>query len=158
MIHSLPTPKTTKKAKIVGRGQGSGKGSHTTGKGMKGQKSRTGYRKPRPNFEGGQNPLSRRLPTLKGPTARRSRKRGFIESKEVNAPVQLSKIAEGVKAGDTINVDTLLDLQLVRLQTNKDTNIKVVFDKEIDKKLIFEGIKATKKATEAIQKAGGEVR
>lgn len=51
--------------KRVGRGRGS-KGGHTVGAGQKGQKSRSGYKKPRPGFEGGQMPLSRRLPKYRG--------------------------------------------------------------------------------------------
>lgn len=56
----------SKSTRRVGRGYGSGRGGHTVGRGQKGQKSRSGYTQPRPGFEGGQMPLSRRLPKFKG--------------------------------------------------------------------------------------------
>jgi large subunit ribosomal protein L15 len=57
-----PATGSTKNRKIVGRGQGSGMGKTAT-RGNKGQKSRTGYKRKR-NFEGGQQPLARRLPKI----------------------------------------------------------------------------------------------
>ncbi|MEI6887371.1 MAG: uL15 family ribosomal protein, partial [bacterium] len=67
-LHTLPKLKNFKrKAKIIGRGTSSGKGGHTVGRGMNGQSSRSGgNQKPRQDFEGGQNPLSKRLPKLRG--------------------------------------------------------------------------------------------
>jgi ribosomal protein L15 len=56
----------SKSTRRVGRGYGSARGGHTVGRGQKGQKSRSGYTQPRPGFEGGQMPLSRRLPKFKG--------------------------------------------------------------------------------------------
>jgi len=62
-LHNLqPAPGSTKNRKRIGRGQGSGTGK-TAGKGNKGQKARTGYNEKR-NFEGGQQPLARRLPKI----------------------------------------------------------------------------------------------
>jgi large subunit ribosomal protein L15 len=62
-LHNLqPAPGSTHKRKRVGRGQGSGTGK-TAGRGQKGQKSRSGYSKKR-GFEGGQQPLARRLPKI----------------------------------------------------------------------------------------------
>lgn len=151
MVHTLKSPKTTKKGKIVGRGIRSGKGGHTSGRGTKGQKSRTGYKKPRPNFEGGQNPISRRVPKFKGFS------RGYFASKVINRPVKLSKIAEAVKEGEVVNFDKLIDLKLIRLRTHKDLEVKIVFDKEIDKKLKVEGIATSETAKAAIEKAGGSV-
>ena len=58
-----------KRAKRVGRGIGSGKGSHTTGRGQKGQKARTGYNLP-VGFEGGQVPLYMKMPKRKRRTLR----------------------------------------------------------------------------------------
>lgn len=62
-LHNLqPAPGSTHKIKRVGRGQGSGMGKTST-RGQKGQKSRTGYKQKR-GFEGGQQPLQRRLPKI----------------------------------------------------------------------------------------------
>ena len=71
-LHELPKSKNYKsKAKIIGRGIGSGKGGHTVGRGMNGQSSRSGGNQtPRRDFEGGQNPLSKRLPKHAKPAFR----------------------------------------------------------------------------------------
>jgi large subunit ribosomal protein L15 len=62
-LHNLqPAPGSTRNRKRVGRGQGSGNGK-TAGKGNKGQKARSGYKEKR-NFEGGQQPLAKRLPKI----------------------------------------------------------------------------------------------
>lgn len=154
MINLLPSPKTTRKSKQVGRGIGSGKGGHTTGKGTKGQTSRSGYRKPRPGFEGGQNPLSKRLPTLRG-ISTQDRSRKFLTSKIKNVPIQLSLLAEQFNENDEINHDTLIQKGFFKPLSHKKLNVKVLFDKEIEKKLNFNGVMASKKAIEAIQKVGG---
>ncbi len=68
-MHSLsssPKIKNVKPKRLIGRGIGSKKGGHTATRGQKGQKSRSGYTRPRPGFEGGQMPLSRRIPKLRG--------------------------------------------------------------------------------------------
>jgi large subunit ribosomal protein L15 len=149
MINTLPSPKTKKSRVQVGRGYGSGKGGHTSGKGTKGQRSRTGYNSPRPGFEGGQMPLSRRLPKLRGFS------RGLFKSNVRDFEVKLSDIAK--LDADTITVDTLLEYGLIR-PTSKKASVKVLFDTEIDKKITLEGIAASKKVIEAIEKAGGEVK
>ena len=156
MIHNLPSPKSTKKSKIVGRGVGSGKGWHTTGKGTKGQKSRTGYKKPRPGFEGGQNPLSKRLPKLRG-LSNAARTRKFKANKEVNTPIKLSVLADTFKPGDSINMQSLVDSKLVVPLAHKMRKVKIVFDKSIDKKLLIEGLQISKSAVAAVEKAGGSV-
>jgi large subunit ribosomal protein L15 len=157
MIHNLPSPKTTKKSKQVGRGIGSGKGGHTTGRGTKGQTSRSGYTKPRPGFEGGQNPLSKRLPTLKG-ISTQDRSRKFLTSKIKNVPIQLSLLEEFFEDGDIINLEVLQVKKLFKPLSHKKLNVKVLFDIEISKKLNFEGVMASKKAIEAIEKAGGSFK
>ncbi len=133
-----------------GRGYGSGKGGHTVGRGTKGQKSRSGYSRPRPGFEGGQMPLSRRLPKLRGFT------RGFIKSTITKFQLQLSEVAEAVE-GNTVDAVTLLEAGLIRPVSKKIT-VKILFDKDIDKKLTVEGIQVSKTAKAAIEKAGGEVK
>jgi large subunit ribosomal protein L15 len=156
MINTLPSPKTIKKAKQVGRGIGSGVGGHTTGRGTKGQRSRSGYTKARPGFEGGQNPLNRRLPVLRG-DSKKARKRDFITSKVKNTPIALSLIADKVKGEEVVDFDKLVELKLVKPLTHKRVDIKVVFDKNIDKKISFRGLKISKTAIESVEKAGGSV-
>lgn len=154
MINTLPSPKTTSKSKQLGRGIGSGKGGHTTGRGTKGQTSRSGYRKPRPGFEGGQNPLSKRLPTLKG-ISTQDRSRKFLTSKFKNVPLKLSEIAEVFNSDEVINHESLISKGFYKQLSHKKLIVKVLFDKEIDKKLNFEGVAASKKVVEAVEKAGG---
>ena len=122
-----------------GRGHGSGNGK-TAGKGHKGQKARSGA--PRPGFEGGQMPLTRRIP-----------KRGFnnIFAKEyaiVNVS-DLNKFTEG----------TVVDAELLKaagLIKKTCDGVKVLGDGELTTKLTVKAAKFTKSAVEKIEKAGGK--
>ena len=122
-----------------GRGHASGNGK-TAGKGHKGQKARSGA--PRPGFEGGQMPLTRRIP-----------KRGFnnIFAKEyaiVNVS-DLNKFTEG----------TVVDAELLKaagLIKKTCDGVKVLGDGELTTKLTVKAAKFTKSAVEKIEKAGGK--
>jgi large subunit ribosomal protein L15 len=148
MINTLPSPKTRQKMVQRGRGTGSGKGGHTTGRGTKGQKSRAGYKSPRRGFEGGQMPLSRRLPKLRGFT------RAFIKSGIKRYQLQLSEVAEAVES--KVDALTLLEAGLIS-PVSKKISVKILFDTEIDKKIEVEGIQVSARAKAAIEKAGGSV-
>ena len=109
---TLNTKDKTNKSKMrVGRGIGSGKGK-TSGRGVKGQKSRSGVAIK--SFEGGQMPLYRRLP-----------KRGFNPiSKQNIAIMNLEKIqsfieSKTIKANDTININLLKKLKLINKNSQK---------------------------------------
>jgi large subunit ribosomal protein L15 len=122
--------------KRVGRGPGSGLG-HTAGKGQKGQKSRSGYSM-RPGFEGGQMPLTRRVP-----------KRGFTNIfKTSYATVNVSQLAD---LGSEIDPDVLLERGLVR----KGQPVKVLGDGEVKTALQVKATKFSKSAREKIEAAGG---
>jgi large subunit ribosomal protein L15 len=153
MLHNLPSPKTKKKSKRLGRGMGSGVGGHTVGRGLKGATARTGYQSPRPGFEGGQNPLSRRLPKFKGFT------RAYIKSTINPVSIKLSRIARiAEQKGDTdITMEKLIEYRVVKPKYSKSTAVKVLFDKEIEYKMNFKDIKTSTSAKEAIEKAGGSV-
>ncbi len=153
MLHTLPSPKTTKKAKRIGRGMGTGVGGHTVGRGLKGATARSGYQHPRPGFEGGQNPISRRLPKYKGFS------RAFVTDFEEKVPLKLSDIVDVAKDNklNEITVSTLVEFGLIKPKFSKKILPKVLFDKEIDYKLVLTGIKTSKSAKEAIEKAGGSV-
>lgn len=153
MIHTLPSPKTTRKAKRLGRGVGSGKGGHTSTRGGKGATARTGYKAPRRNFEGGQNPISRRLPKYKGFT------RAFVKSSEINSPVKLSILAGLAKEAKLteVTLENLVQLGLLKLKAHKILMPKVLFDKDIDVAINLKGVKTSKTAKAAIEKAGGSV-
>ncbi len=143
-LHDLrPAEGARKKRKRLGRGSASGQGT-SAGKGTKGQKARSGG-KVRPGFEGGQMPLTRRLP-----------KRGFNNSKfaTVYEIVNLEDINNRFNDGEEVNVLTLKEKGLAR--GNKD-GIKVLGDGELSKKLKFDVEKVSAAAAEKIKAAGGEV-
>ncbi|GAB4285085.1 MAG: 50S ribosomal protein L15 [Candidatus Dojkabacteria bacterium] len=154
---NLPSPKSTKPKVQVGRGYGSKRGGHTTGRGTKGQKSRSGYKAPRPGFEGGQTPLSKRLPKLKNKSGASTRSRAFITSKIKNNPIQLSRLEEVFENGDIVSFETLADKKIIKPLAHKEVAVKIVFDKEISKKLSLQNLAISAKAKEAVEKAGGSV-
>ena len=134
------SPGSRKSGKRVGRGPGSGLGK-TCGRGVKGQKSRSGgYTKV--GFEGGQMPLQRRLP-----------KRGFNSAKKlVRSEVRLDALA--ALAGEPI---TLEALKKARLISPKVEIVKIIKAGELNAKVNVEGVPATAGARAAIEAAGGSV-
>lgn len=125
--------------KRVGRGPGSGHGK-TSGRGEKGQKSRSGYSR-KVGFEGGQMPLHRRLP-----------KRGFTNIfREEFAIVNLSDLDQ-FESGSTINEDALRQVGLIKGRRRK---IKVLGKGEVSKKLTVQADKFSKSARQKIEAAGG---
>ena len=138
--------KSSKTKKRLGRGIGSSKGK-TSGRGHKGQKSRSGVAIK--SFEGGQMPLYRRLP-----------KRGFrkIKSKDV-ALVNLSKIQEIIKKKKILpnKKINLLNLKESRIIKNKYKKLKLLGSGEISEKFDAEVNFISKSAKEKIEKSGGKV-
>ena len=136
------------KSKIrVGRGIGSGIGK-TSGRGVKGQKSRSGVAIK--SFEGGQMPLYRRLP-----------KRGFNPLKSENiAVLNLEKIQSLIdkKTIDTksvLNSSSLKKLKLINKNSNK---LKILGSGEIKDKINIEADLASKSALEKLEKVGGSIQ
>ena len=136
------------KSKIrVGRGIGSGKGK-TSGRGVKGQKSRSGVAIK--SFEGGQMPLYRRLP-----------KRGFNSiTKNRIAILNLDKIQffldkKTIKSNDVINSDLLKKLDLINKNSNK---LKILGSGDIKDKVNIEADLASKSAIEKLEKIGGSIQ
>ena len=135
----------TKKIR-VGRGIGSGKGK-TSGRGHKGQKSRSGVAIK--SFEGGQMPLYRRLP-----------KRGFkrIKNKRI-ALMNLSRIQEIINK-KKISLNTKINLQNLQksnLINNKYKKLKLLGSGDIKEKFDFEVDFISESAKEKIEKSGGKV-
>lgn len=140
-LNSLSSaPGTKKAAKRVGRGIGSGLGK-TCGRGHKGLKSRSGGTVPA-GFEGGQQPLQRRLPKF-GFTSRKS---AFA------AEIRLSELAN--LDVDVIDLAALKNANLVRRDTK---TAKVFLSGELTKAVTIQGLGVTKGAREAITAAGGKV-
>ena len=131
----------------VGRGIGSGKGK-TSGRGVKGQKSRSGVAIK--SFEGGQMPLYRRLP-----------KRGFnpISSHDI-AILNLQKIQsfidkKSIKISDVLNSDLLKKLKLINKNSKK---LKILGTGEIKEKINIQADLASKSALKKLEKVGGSIQ
>ena len=135
-----PAEGTKQDKKRLGRGIGSGLGK-TSGRGHKGQKARSGgYHKV--GFEGGQMPLQRRLPKV----GFRSRVSRFADEIRLH---ELEKVE-----GDVVD---LLALKAANLVSQHIETVKVIASGEITKPVTVKGIKVTKGARAAIEKAGGKV-
>tara|TARA_B100001769_G_scaffold220577_1_gene180718 strand:- start:5 stop:457 length:453 start_codon:yes stop_codon:yes gene_type:complete len=145
---SLNTKLKINKSKMrVGRGIGSGKGK-TSGRGVKGQKSRSGVAIK--SFEGGQMPLYRRLP-----------KRGFnpISRNEI-AILNLEKIQsfidkKNIKTSDMLNSELLKKLKLISKNSKK---LKILGTGELKEKIIIQADLASKSALKKIEKIGGSIQ
>ncbi len=140
-LNDLKPPRGAKRAKKrVGRGYGSGSGV-TSGRGHKGQKSRSGYRRKR-GFEGGQMPLHRRVP-----------KRGFFNPFRVEyAVVNLDTLAERFEAGAEVTPDVLRERGLVRSNARL---VKILARGSVGVSLTVKAHKFSRKAAESIAAAGG---
>jgi len=142
-LHNLsPAPGSHRDRKRLGRGPGSGTGK-TSGKGHKGSKARAGHHGPgggKPHFEGGQMPLTRRLP-----------KRGFTNPfrEEANV-IRLDQLA-GL-TGD-VTPDALRAAGLVR----RKGPVKVLANGELSQAVTVRGLKVSASARQAIVAAGGKV-
>lgn len=141
-LHSLqPAPGATTTRKRVGRGVGSGLGK-TSGRGQKGQNSRSGGGV-RPGFEGGQSPLFRRLP-----------KRGFSNArfKTIYAVINLSDL-DKFEDGATVTPELLKEMGLIKQSLD---GIKVLGNGTLTKKLNVKAHKFSSVAKEQIEKLGGK--
>ena len=137
-----PAAGSVKEAYRKGRGHGSGNGK-TAGRGHKGQKARSGGGV-RPGFEGGQMPLTRRVP-----------KRGFNNHfKKEYVIVNLDVLNENFAAGSVVDMEALLDRNLVKSVKNA-AGLKVLGNGELTVNLTVKAAKFSASAKEAIEKAGG---
>jgi large subunit ribosomal protein L15 len=144
-LHNLhAAPGSTKNRKRLGRGPGSGTGK-TSGKGHKGSKARAGHHGPgggKPHFEGGQMPITRRLP-----------KRGFTNPFRVESQiVRLDDL--GQFSGSEITRDSLAEAGLIKATKGQ---VKVLANGQIDQAITVKGLKVSAGAREKIVAAGGRV-
>ncbi len=141
------TEKILRKKIRVGRGIGSGKGK-TSGRGIKGQKSRSGVAIK--SFEGGQMPLYRRLP-----------KRGFNSFNNLKiAKINLDKIQmfidkKKLNLNDTINMEILKKLKIINKNSKK---LKILGKGDIKQKINIQADLISKSAVEKLNKAGASVQ
>ncbi len=143
-LHDLTPAAGSKTArKRVGRGPGSGYGK-TAGRGMNGQKSRSGGGK-RAGFEGGQTPLARRLPKLPG----------FKNINRVEyVAVNVSRLEEKFESGDVVDATSLKEKGIIK---HVDEPVKVLGSGELTKSLTVKVDKVSAGAASKIEAAGGKV-
>ena len=141
-LNDIRSPKSIKKRKRVGRGNASGHGT-TSGRGTKGQLSRSGG-KTRIGFEGGQMPLQRRVPYLKG----------FKNTRKIiNNTVNVCRL-------EKFKNDSVIDQKLLEkngLIMKKSGPVKILGDGKLTKKITVKANYFSKSARVKIEKAGGKV-
>ena len=134
------------KKKIIGRGQGSGKGGTAT-RGHKGAKSRSGYSR-KLGFEGGQMPLQRRIPKFGFKNINR------VEYQPVNLDALQSLVDNKKVKKKTIDINTLIENRLV----GKNDLVKILGRGDLSSPIKVEAHKFSEIAKKAIEKAGGEIK
>ncbi|MBA3340574.1 MAG: 50S ribosomal protein L15 [Gemmatimonadaceae bacterium] len=142
----MPAPGSHRNRKRIGRGPGSGTGK-TSGKGHKGIKARAGHHGPgggKPQFEGGQMPLSRRLP-----------KRGFTNIFRVEHQViRLSDLERRLPEGTAVTRESLVQAGLISARKGP---AKVLANGDLSRAVTVRGIRMSAGAREKIEAAGGRV-
>jgi large subunit ribosomal protein L15 len=145
-LHNLVgAPGATRERKRLGRGPGSGTGK-TSGKGHKGIKARAGHHGPgggKPHFEGGQMPLTRRLP-----------KRGFTNLNRVENQIVHLRDLDGLPEGAEVTVETLAAAGLIRQGKGP---AKLLANGEVTRAVTVKGVKVSTSVREKIVAAGGRV-
>ena len=142
-LHEIkPSPGSTKRRKVVGRGRGSGHGT-TAGRGGKGQTARTGSSIPA-WFEGGQMPLIRRLP-----------KRGFTNIFKKNYAIINIEILDRFESGQEVTPALLVSEGLIR---SRNDGVKVLGTGALTKPLTVHAHKFSQSAAAKIEAAGGKVQ
>ena len=143
-LSRLTKIRSKNKKKRLGRGYGSTKGGHTVGRGTKGQKARAGHKIPR-GFEGGQVPLYKRLPQI----------RGFRNpaAKDISA-INLDRL-NVFREGSKVTPESLVERGIVKKVPKH--GIKILAGGKLTKKLDLNGFLYSEKAKEEIKKAGAKI-
>jgi len=142
LLSKLPAIKS-KSEKRQGRGYGSGRGGHTSGRGTKGQLSRVGSKVPL-WFEGGQLPLIKRMPMTRG----KGRLEVLVPSAEVSLTA-LDKMQAEVITLETLKLEKKIDARYKKA--------KVIGNGKIARSVTLRGVSATASARKAIEAAGGKI-
>src|SRR5213592_1602948 len=142
-------PRRTRKR--VGRGLGSGKGRYS-GRGIKGQKSRSGSHKMRPGFEGGQNPIYMRLGKLRGQYSKDAMPVGPHRTRTV--PVNVAALEERFDAGGEVTPESLVEKGVLK---NTKIDVKILGKGDLAKKLSVTAHAVSASAREKIEAAGGSI-
>ena len=149
-LSNLQPAQARKDRKRVGRGPGSGKGKFS-GRGVKGQKSRSGSHKMRAGFEGGQMPIYMRIGKLRGSTSKDAMPVGPFRTE--TAPVNLRDL-ERFESGDVVTPESLVEKRLLK---NTKIDVKLLGSGEVSKKLTIKVHAISASAREKIEAAGGTI-
>jgi large subunit ribosomal protein L15 len=149
-LHTLKPAQERVNRKRVGRGLGSGKGRYS-GRGIKGQKSRAGSHKMKAGFAGGQMKIYMQLGKLRGSTSADAMPVGPFRTYTV--PVNVRDL-DRFDAGADVTPESLVEVGLIK---NTKTDVKVLGDGEISKKLTVRVHAISASAREKIEAAGGTV-
>lgn len=148
-LHNLkPAKGSTHRRKRVGRGEGSGAGK-TSGRGQKGAGARSGA-KSRVAFEGGQNPIQRRMRKLRGPHMKKSMPFEMFRTR--TQPVNVADLDARFDAGAEVTPDSL---RAAGLATRRDVPVKILGEGELGKALTVQAHGFSASAREKIEAAGG---
>lgn len=148
-LSNLKPAQPRKARKRIGRGLGSGKGRYS-GRGIKGQKSRSGSHTMRPGFEGGQMPIYMRLPKQRGPYSKDAMPMGPHRTSTV--PVNLRDLERVFDAGAEVTLEAMIEKGLIK---NTRTDVKVLGQGDLTKKLAVTAHSFSASAREKIEGAGG---
>jgi len=149
-LSTLKPAQARKERKRIGRGLGSGKGRYS-GRGIKGQKSRAGSHKMRAGFEGGQMPIYMRLAKQRGATSRDALPIGPFRTSTV--PVNIRDL-DRFDDGAEVTPESLVEQKVIK---NTRTDVKILGNGEISKKLRVRVHAISATAREKIEGAGGSV-
>jgi large subunit ribosomal protein L15 len=149
-LSTLKPANARKDRKRVGRGMGSGKGRYA-GRGIKGQKARSGSHKMRAGFEGGQMPVYMRMPKQRGSTSKDAMPIGPFRTSTV--PVNVGDL-DRFDAGAEVTPESLVEQRLIK---DTKTDVKILAGGEISKPLTIRVHAISASAREKIEKAGGTV-
>ena len=147
-LSSLKPAAARKSRKRVGRGMGSGKGRYS-GRGIKGQKARSGSNKMRPGFEGGQMPIYMRLGKKRGPYSKDAMPVGPHRTR-----VQAINVRDLERFDGEVTPDTLKEAGLIR---STRIDVKILGHGELTKKLSVSAHLFSASAREKIEQAGGSI-
>jgi len=150
-LSSLKPAATRKDRKRIGRGLGSGKGRYS-GRGIKGQKSRSGSHKMRAGFEGGQMPIYMRLGKQRGATSKDAMPIGPHRTHTI--PVNVRDLDRVFEDGAKVGLEQLVEKGLIK---NTRTDVKVLANGDLKKKLDVTAHGFSAAAREKIEAAGGSV-
>jgi large subunit ribosomal protein L15 len=149
-LSNLKPAQPRRARKRVGRGLGSGKGRYS-GRGIKGQKARSGSHTMRPGFEGGQMPIYMRLGKQRGPYSKDAMPIGPHRTSTI--PVNLRDLDRVFDDGAEVTIETLIEKGLIK---NSRTDVKILGQGDLKKKLTVTAHSFSASAREKIEQAGGK--